>query len=212
MVFEARQTHHVDIALRRLATHQLLAPAQQQVEGNVFPHRQPWHQIGVLEDHATIGAGRSDCPSIDCHLTCARLLEARDHILERGFSTAGGAEQAEKLVLLDRQSDVVERNDIGLALQVTKSLADVRYLDRRHLTPPRPEWWYCAASAGHAPSARELPGRGESRAVRCWPWRRARGRSAGNNRNPTAHSRARSSRRPVRPSRSASTPSRYQCP
>src|SRR6266403_2096232 len=159
MVFEARQTHHVDIALRRLATHQLLAPAQQQVEGNVFPHRQPWHQIGVLEDHAAIGAGRSDSPSIDCHLPCARLLEACDHILKRGFSAARGAEQAEKLVLRNRHGDVLERNDIGLALQVTKSLTDVRDLDRRHLTPHRPESWYYAASAERAPSACELPGR-----------------------------------------------------
>src|SRR3981189_3273889 len=159
MVFEARQTHHVDIALRRLATHQLLAPAQQQVEGNVFPHRQPRHQIGVLEDHATIGAGRTDYPSIDGHRACAWFVEACDHIVERGLSAAGGAEQAEKLILLNRQGNVVERNDIGLALQVTKSLADVRDLDRRHLSPPRPESWYCAASAARAPSAPELPGR-----------------------------------------------------
>ena len=54
VVFEAGEADEIDEALGGFAALGAGRAGEAEVEGDVFPHFQPGHQRGLLEDHAAI--------------------------------------------------------------------------------------------------------------------------------------------------------------
>src|SRR5260221_3229687 len=110
MVFETGQSDHIDVTLRDGAALAFLATAEQQMERNMLPDRQPWHQIGVLEHHASIRAGGGNQLAFDGHGARGWFFEAGDHVQQRRLSTTARTKQADEFVLRYLEIDVVKRD------------------------------------------------------------------------------------------------------
>ena len=85
--------------------------AQLQAEGHIFIDGHVGVQGVVLENHRNIPVlGRNVVHqlAVDIQFTAGDLLQAGDHPQGGGFTAAGGADQYDKLIVLDLQVKIVD--------------------------------------------------------------------------------------------------------
>ena len=106
--------------LRRLAVALLLADlALLEPVRDVVEHRHVREQRVGLEDRVDVALVRGDADggaAADLDLALGRLVEAGDHPQRRGLAAAGRAEQREELARLHLEVDVVDRDQVTVAL------------------------------------------------------------------------------------------------
>src|SRR3990172_11047516 len=103
VVFEALQANQLDELAGPPLTFGIVQPLAFQTKDDVFEHRAPRHQAGILEHHATIDAGPRYLLAIDIDLPCRRFEEAVAQIDECGLAAAAGADDAAEFAILDMQ-------------------------------------------------------------------------------------------------------------
>src|SRR5437016_1609400 len=87
---------------------------QFQPELNVAPHRQPWEQRGLLEEHGPVGSRAGDPMTVEQRLPAGRLDQPGQHVQQRRLPAAARAAQTDELSGGDLEAEAVGRGD-GLA-------------------------------------------------------------------------------------------------
>ena len=132
VVLEAAQADEIDELHGAIIPLGLADALELEVEGDVVDRRQPRHQGRLLEHHAAVRARPLHLLAVDQRPPGSRLLEAGDDVEQGRLAAAGRAEQADEIIGLDVEIDVVQRQQVAAAPLVGKHLDDVAKLDRRH--------------------------------------------------------------------------------
>ena len=66
----------------------------------------------ALEDHGAVEARAVDLAVVDDDGAVARLIEAGQHVQDRGLAAAGMADQADELAAVDAEPDVLEHGGL----------------------------------------------------------------------------------------------------
>ncbi len=99
---------------------------------DVFPHAHVREQRVALEHHRYVARGGGnvgDVDTADRDGTHRRLLEARDDAQDRRLAASGRPEQRDQRAGRDGERNIVDRDDVPVAL------ADMAKLDRRRVHP-----------------------------------------------------------------------------
>jgi hypothetical protein len=117
---EVREAHEVQQLLHAGAARVLGALADGQAEADVVGHRHVLEGGVVLEHEADLAALRrvvGDLLVADDHGAGVGLLEPRDHAQQRRLAAAGRAEQRGQRAVGHGDADVVEREELAVALR-----------------------------------------------------------------------------------------------
>src|SRR5215469_195861 len=95
-VFELPEMHQSQIVPNFLLALRLGNDLHLHPELDVLGHGQPWKQAEFLENKNAVRTGTLNRLFIRQNLARSRFLEARDQVKQRGFSTTGRTDNAEK--------------------------------------------------------------------------------------------------------------------
>ena len=92
-----------------------LDAAAAEAEGDVLEDREVREERVALEDGVDVplvGRAAGDIGVAEVDRACGRLLEAADHPERRRLAAARGAEQGEEPAVVDREGEIVDRDDV----------------------------------------------------------------------------------------------------
>src|SRR5262249_36418143 len=114
IIFEPFETDQLEIFLGEHTSFLARHTVDFQTELDVTQHRAPWQQTKLLKHHATVAARRIYGLRIHQHFAAVRGQQPGDDSNQGRLAATAWAEQRDKLVLPDRQRDVIERDEAGL--------------------------------------------------------------------------------------------------
>src|SRR5216683_3970653 len=107
-------------------------PALAQAERDVFAHRQPREQGVRLKHHAAVRARSRDFAAVEHDAAGRRPVKACDNAQQRGFSTAGRAEDGDEVVVADDKVDRFQSERRHMALVRREGTGGLIDLQRSH--------------------------------------------------------------------------------
>src|ERR1700751_3944747 len=78
-----------------------------QTEQNIFEHRSPRHQTGVLENHSPVDSRAGDLLAIDAKLSRRRFKKSVSEIYECSLTAAAGSDDGDKFPVIHLQIDII---------------------------------------------------------------------------------------------------------
>ena len=109
------QIHHAQVAQSFLVRLSPLDATHLQSKANVFLHGQPGKQRVLLEHHAPLAPHALHGLAVTQHSAAGGLQQASNDVQQRGFAATRGADDGNKLVLMDIQIHAVQRHHLTLA-------------------------------------------------------------------------------------------------
>ena len=120
---ETFQSHHRRVVVGEFRLFRLADAVQ--AEHQVLLHRQPREYGAVLGNEDALRARAVAHLAVDDDTAFVRLIEAAQHLHQRGFAAAGGADDGDEFAVADREADAADDRQRALArLEASTDVVD----------------------------------------------------------------------------------------
>src|SRR5262249_40689783 len=103
------EVHELEVGFGHLAAPAVSQWAFLEAELHVLAHAQPWKKAACLEDHHAVRPGPIDGLAVQNNPALIHWRKPCHQIQQRGFSAAGGPNEANKLAFGDIEVDILKR-------------------------------------------------------------------------------------------------------